>query len=58
MKRFASSVQQITGQALDVTAKDQGHGSSIEEELEALRAKVADLSDEVGHSSVRILVMC
>jgi hypothetical protein len=35
IKCLASSVQQITGQTIDVAARDQGHGTSVKEELEA-----------------------
>lgn len=41
MMRFASSVQHITGQTAD-------SATLVEEELEVLRAKVEELSEEVG----------
>jgi diaphanous 1 len=47
MKRFASSVQNTTGQAIDVVAGDQSARAVVEEELEVLRARVEELSDEV-----------
>ena len=47
MKRFASSVQHITGQAIDIVAGDQSSKVVVEEELEVLRARVEELSDEV-----------
>lgn len=54
MKRFALSVHHITGQVIDAGVRDQIPTTSVEEELEALRAKVAELSDEVGSSFPRI----
>ena len=54
MKRFTSSVQHITGQAIDVVAGDQKSRSVVEEELEVLRAKVEELSDEVWLSLPRV----
>lgn len=48
MKRFAASVQHITGQELEVrTASDNDSTNVIVQELEALRIQVEDLSDEV-----------
>jgi diaphanous 1 len=48
MKRFSASVQHITGQELDVRAASEDDSMSVvEEELESLRAKVDELSDEV-----------
>lgn len=48
MKRFAGSVQHITGQELEVlTGRDSDSLTIVEEELEDLRAKVDELSDEV-----------
>jgi len=44
--RFAASVQHITGQELEVKAASDSD-SIIEQELEALRTKVEELSDEV-----------
>lgn len=49
MKRFAKSVQHITGQELDVKAASDGDSAHLVElEIEALRAKVNELSDEVS----------
>ena len=49
MKRFAASVEHITGQELDVrAASEDGSMTVVEEELESLRAKVDELSDEVS----------
>lgn len=50
MKRFAASVQHITGQELDVKAVSDSD-SIVELELEALRSKVEELSDEVSISA-------
>lgn len=47
MKRFASSVQHITGQTVDVVVGGGSPREVVEEELEVLRAKVEELSDEV-----------
>ena len=38
MKRFATSVQHITGQELEVRAASESPSEVVEEELEALRA--------------------
>lgn len=52
MKRFAASVSHITGQELDVkAASTNGPRDIVEQELEELRSKVEELSDEVGYSS-------
>ncbi|KAG6910997.1 hypothetical protein DXG01_006051 [Tephrocybe rancida] len=45
MKRFAASVQHITGQELDVKAATDSD-SIVEQELEELRSQVEELSDE------------
>jgi diaphanous 1 len=48
MKRFAVSVQHITGQELEVKAlSDTDSMTVVEQELESLRTKVEELSDEV-----------
>ena len=47
MKRFISSVQHITGQSLDVVTEEQIAVPEIAEELESLRTRVDDLTDEV-----------
>lgn len=49
MKRFAESVQHITGQELEVRAASDGNSMTVvEQELESLRSKVEELSDEVS----------
>jgi hypothetical protein len=45
MKRFAASVQYITGQELEVKAAESR--DIVEQELEDLRNRVGELSDEV-----------
>lgn len=48
MKRFATSVEHITGQELEVTTASESASSHVvEQELEDLRCKVEELSDEV-----------
>ena len=47
MKRFAASVVHITGQELEVKAASESPSSTIVEELESLRTKYEELSDEV-----------
>jgi hypothetical protein len=48
MKRFAASVVHITGQELEVKAVSESAASTIvEQELESLRTKYEELSDEV-----------
>lgn len=53
LKRFATSVQHITGQELEID-EASNHLSShlVEEELESLRNKVEELSDEVCFGSL------
>lgn len=46
MNRFAASVQHITGQELEVRAASESPSEVVEEELEALRARVEELNDE------------
>ena len=49
LKRFATSVQHITGQEVEVKALGETSSSDIvEQELESLRLKVEELSDEVN----------
>jgi diaphanous 1 len=51
MMRFASSVQHITGQELEVkAASDSESMSVVEQEMEGLRTKVEELSDEVSNA--------
>ena len=49
LKRFATSVQEITGQELEVREAGESDGSReiVEQELEELRSKVEELTDEV-----------
>lgn len=49
LKRFSTSVQHITGQEIEV--KEPGQSDSrdtVVQELESLRIKVEELSDEVN----------
>ena len=49
LTRFAASVQHITGQELEVkAASDNVPMNIVEQELEDLRSKVEELSDEAG----------
>jgi hypothetical protein len=49
LKRYAISVQHITGQEVEVKALGESSSSDIvEQELESLRLKVEELSDEVN----------
>ena len=49
LKRFATSVQHITGQEVEVKVLGETSSSDIvEQELESLRLKVEELSDEVN----------
>jgi hypothetical protein len=49
MKRFLTSVQHITGQELEVkSAMDSTSFNVVEQELEELRSKVEELSQEVS----------
>lgn len=51
MKKFADSVQHITGQELEVKPpSDSTSINVVEEELEALRSQVEELSEEVRSS--------
>lgn len=45
---FSSAVEYVTGQPIDLETPSKGHGTVIEEELETLRSKVYQLTDEVG----------
>jgi len=47
---FSSSVEYVTGQAVDFKISSQDHDTVIEEELESLRSKVDELTNEVGPS--------
>jgi diaphanous 1 len=54
MKHFTTSVQHITGQELEVKAASAtGSTDLVEQEMEALRTKVEELSDEVNSFSFR-----
>lgn len=58
MKRFANSVQHITGQELEVkAASDTDSMSIVEQEMEALRTKVDELSEEVKKLIVRAILI-
>jgi hypothetical protein len=46
LRRFAASVQHITGQELDIDQASDRVSSHLVEEVEALRNKVEELSDE------------
>ena len=48
---FSSSVEYVTGQSIDLKVPSQDHDAVIEEELESLRSKVHELTDEVGPCS-------
>ena len=57
LKRFASSVQDITGQEIDVKVPgDRNSRQIVEEELEVLRLKVDELSDEVICSWIHFIL--
>ena len=62
MKRFAASVQHITGQELEVkAASDTNSMTIVEQQLEELRSQVEELSDEVGialNITICILNLC
>lgn len=50
MKRFAVSMQELTGQEYEVrVASEDSSMVVVEQELEALRTQVEELSDEVWH---------
>lgn len=52
MMRFANSVQHITGQELEVkAASDSDSMTVVEQEMDGLRTKVEELSDEVSHAT-------
>ena len=44
---FSSSVEYVTGQSIDIKVSSQDH-DAVTEELESLRSKVYELTDEVG----------
>ena len=49
LKRYATSIQHITGQEVEVKALGETSSRDIvEQELESLRLKVEELSDEVN----------
>lgn len=45
---FSSSVEYVTGQSIDLKVSSQDQDAVIGEELEVLRSKVDELTDEVG----------
>jgi len=49
---FSSSVEYVTGQSIDLKVSSQDRDGVIEEELEVLRSKVDELTDEVGSYSL------
>jgi hypothetical protein len=59
MKRFANSVQHITGQELEVmSASDSDSMTVVEQEMEALRAQVDELSEEVSDCICVLIFAC
>jgi archaellum component FlaC len=53
LEEFMSSVSRITGRVLEVEPISRGSDTIIEQELESLRTKVEELSDEVNmHLSI------
>ena len=48
IKQFAESIRHITGQNLEATLASEDRESILREELEALRSKVDELSEEVS----------
>lgn len=62
LKRFAASVQHITGQEVEVKeARENASINIMEQELELLRAKVDELTDEVTclclHMNIVLIVL-
>ena len=55
MLDFSSSVEYVTGQTIDLKASSQDHDATIKEELESLRSKVDELTDEVGPSALSLV---
>lgn len=47
---FSSSVEYVTRQSIDLGVSSQDHDATTKEELESLRSKVDELTDEVGPS--------
>jgi hypothetical protein len=45
---FSASVEYVTGQPVDVKVSSRDHDTAAEEELESFRAKVDELTNEVG----------
>lgn len=45
---FSSSVEYMTGQSIELEVSSQDNDAVIEGELESLRSKVDELTDEVG----------
>lgn len=57
MMRFTNSVQHITGQELEVRAVSEIDSITVvEQELETLRTRVDELSDEVSGSISTLIV--
>lgn len=53
---FLSSVEYLTGQPINLRASSQDRGA-IKEELETLRSKVDELTEEVGRPSRRPCIL-
>lgn len=59
MTRFAASVVHITGQELEVKAvSDNASSTIVEQELESLRTKYEELSDEVHATGNGLQCLC
>ena len=52
MKRFGASVEHIVHDPLPALSEHEG-GEALQEELESLRTKVQELSEEVGDHKAR-----
>lgn len=52
LKRFAASVQHITGQEVEVQTPTE-RLSLVDDEIEALHTRVEKLNDEVGQLSIQ-----
>ncbi len=51
LKHFADSVQSVTGQIVDVRLASETDHSVLQDEIDNLRAKVDELTTEVGLQS-------
>lgn len=52
MERFGASVEHIVHDPLPALSEHEGD-EALQEELEHLRTKVRELSEEVGHNKVK-----